>query len=284
MTTVETVLLPKLNDHWVPKDSRLCKKIALKNNNDHVARINGFLKQSTDLQSPRKGGVFNKENSSFEIIKSLDRSKVTDQPRLNNAVHGKNRTMKHVDVKNSRNNNNRTRLKDVRDLPDTKLCLNTYDKLTVCGVAFGSKDIQPTTSQQQQQQHQQKLKQNKPTTAKEIMPPLLNSFHSENTQQQFHYRKSLLSNPNSRKPTQTASASLTGRSSNSLQSQSTDDMIKPITMKEYLQHENARYVTNEQIVKRTLFDNWLRNIKVNSSQDYFIHHTDDVTSSSSGCG
>lgn len=288
MTATETVLLPKLSDHWMPTESLARKKITMKHNNN-LTKFNGFLKQNAELKhSPRKIGQLNKENSSFEIIKSIDRSNVNSQePRIHTAaVHGKTRTMKHFDVKNTRTK----QLKETRNIPDTKLCRNTYEKLKVCGVALYSKDIRKlqSTSEKQQQnqlpppsqpyqpplQQPQQKQHGKSTSTKDLIHPLLNSFYSENTQHQYYYRK------NAQKPSATATwPSNTTDSSNSLHSPSPDITRSTMTIKEYLQKENARYESDEQVVKRTLFDNWLRNVQV----DYVIYPTDEIISDSSSC-
>jgi len=246
--TTEATLLPKLNGHWSPADSRVYNKT------DSYNRIYyGTKTPRKSTASPKKSRV--NDHKLVERQKTVATSITTARSN-----HRKDTvTMKRLVALNGK----------IQDRQATAL---RVDKLKIQGVGVnGPIQRSPT-----------KLQADRNTTKKidttELVSPLLNALRTDNTQS-AQYKKLLNRNSflSAKHPTQiinktSAKPRLETRYSldeQKLLERRGSDEKTLLTIREYLRRENARYIKEEESVKKILFQNWLHNIQIVTVDDGF---------------
>jgi len=285
MISNETTLLPKLDGYWAPVDSRVRKsdsniynrytgnKSSRKSTASpkrHTNNARLFERQKTAISPITSRSLMGKKDSEISIKRLIAlNGSILDNNVMQSGKHEKLK-IRGIGVNNNNNSNNYLIDDDDDD--------NNNDNITI--KLNGSS---PTHLTQIGRLEKRRI------STTEILSPLLTALQRENTQGVSHYKKLLNRNTflTAQKNTPPAKSAQQHKKHNlnakpKLATRSSLDEVKlfekkqeekTVTIEDYLRKENARYASDEQSVKKVLFENWLHNIEIVDSSTEFSMQT-----------
>lgn len=224
----EKTLLPKLNGHWTPAESRVRK-------NNYRLQYDCNKSTRKFNQSPRKSEMYSKNDIDRRILYTR-----SSNPRMSVQKKENNISMKRLSLQ--------TIEKSEAFKKDDDLT-NEYDSLKVFGVGVNGNMLLP-----RKQQYEEKLPKRDEQVTKHT--------HVQSPRKAISRNPFLLTNTaNTNRPRLTSRSSI----EETLLYDRNNQDEKAVVINNYLRRENARYASDEMSVKKVLFENWLNNIKI---EDY----------------